>query len=48
MKKVKTKQCDWCNKRKKVDDMYLLGKMNESDKKIWWICSNCNLEHNVL
>ena len=36
---TKTKKCDWCNKRKKINDMYRLGKLKETDIKEYWICS---------
>ena len=44
---TKTKKCDWCKKRKKVEAMYLLGKLKETDKKEYWICGNCNYKYDV-
>ena len=42
-----TKKCDWCDKRKKVKDMYRIGKFNETHKKEYWICGKCNIEFDV-
>ena len=43
----KTKKCNYCNKRKKIEDMYHLGKL-EIDSKDYWICDNCNLKHDIV
>ena len=42
-----SKKCDWCEKRKKTIDGYLLGKLI-GDKKEWFICDNCNIINNVV
>ena len=42
----KTKKCDWCKKRKTVEQGYWLGKF-ESEKD-WFICQQCNLEKEVV
>lgn len=43
----KTRKCDWCKKRKSVEQGYWLGKF-ENGTKDWFICQKCNLEHDVV
>jgi len=43
----KIKKCNLCGRRKKVSGMYQLEKIKESDIFEYWICSECNLEHDV-
>ena len=43
----KTKKCNWCNKRKKVDSIYQLGK-HPKDNKNYNICIDCNIEKEIL
>jgi hypothetical protein len=42
---IKRKKCDYCEKRKNKDDMYFL--LKEKNKQ-YWICSECNYEHDVV
>lgn len=42
----KSRKCDWCNKRKLVEQGYWLGKFDTN--KNWFICQSCNLKHNVV
>tara|TARA_R110002051_G_C8729251_1_gene497669 strand:- start:1659 stop:1949 length:291 start_codon:yes stop_codon:yes gene_type:complete len=44
-KASKTKKCDYCQKRKKKDTMYFLYK---EAKKEYWICDECNWEHDIV
>jgi hypothetical protein len=48
MKSTKTKKCDWCCKRKLTNNVYILGEKDMTDKKIWIICSECNLKYDVV
>lgn len=43
----KTRKCDWCEKRKSVEQGYWLGKF-KNETKDWFICQSCNLEHDVV
>ena len=43
----KTRKCDWCEKRKLVEHGYWLGKFKNETKE-WFICRECNLEHDVV
>jgi hypothetical protein len=45
----KTKKCDWCNKRKIIDNGYYIGKLKSSiiDKE-YFICVDCNLKYNIV
>jgi hypothetical protein len=43
----KTRKCDWCKKRKFVEQGYWLGKF-ENGTKDWFICVKCNLTHDVV
>lgn len=43
----KTRKCDWCKKRKSVENGYLIGKL-DNEKKCWFICVECNLKHDVV
>lgn len=43
----KTRKCDWCDKRKSVEQGYWLGKF-ENGSKDWFICQECNLKHDVV
>jgi site-specific DNA-adenine methylase len=45
MKISKTKKCDWCNKRKNIDNGYYIGKLESSH---FFICVDCNLKHNIV
>ena len=45
LKKTKTKKCDWCYKRKKVENMYYIGIVTI---KHWWICGECNYKHDII
>ena len=47
MSHTKTKKCDWCKKVKIVENGYLLGKM-PNNEKVFFICSDCNLKHDVV
>jgi site-specific DNA-adenine methylase len=49
MKIIKTKKCDWCNKRKNIDNGYYIGKLESSKTdKEFFICVDCNLKHNIV
>jgi len=49
MKISKTKKCDWCNKRKNIDNGYYIGKLESSKTdKEFFICVDCNLKHNIV
>jgi site-specific DNA-adenine methylase len=49
MKIIKTKKCDWCNKRKNIDNGYYIGKLESSiSDKEFFICVDCNLKHNIV
>lgn len=41
----KTKKCHWCLKRKVIDKMYFITVKN---KKEIYICSDCNLIHDIV
>jgi hypothetical protein len=43
----KTRKCDWCDKRKSVEQGYWLGKF-ENQTKDWFICVECNLKHDIV
>ena len=43
----KTRKCDWCKKRKSVEQGYWLGKF-ENETKEWFICRECNLKHDIV
>lgn len=43
----KYRKCDWCKKRKSVEQGYWLGKF-ENETKDWFICQECNLKHDVV
>jgi hypothetical protein len=45
----KTKKCDWCKKRKIIDNGYYIGKLesSKSDKE-YFICVDCNLKYNIV
>lgn len=46
-KKVpKTKQCNWCYKRKKVSDGYLA--IESKWVREYFICNECNLIHDIF
>jgi hypothetical protein len=45
----KTKKCDWCNKRKIIDNGYCIGKLESSKTdKEFFICVDCNLKHDIV
>jgi hypothetical protein len=45
----KTKKCDWCNKRKIIDNGYCIGKLeNSKTDKEFFICVDCNLKHDIV
>jgi len=44
----KTKKCDWCKKRKPIKDIYILGAIPETGKKVWCICVDCNHKNDVI
>jgi hypothetical protein len=44
---TKTRKCDWCDKRKLVEQGYWLGKFKNGNKD-WFICRECNLKHDVV
>ena len=46
-KATKTKKCDWCYKRKKIEKGYSLGSV-EGETKSYFICEKCNLKHDVV
>ena len=46
MRISKTKKCNWCNKRKVIEDMYNLSLISE--KKETWICSDCNIKEDIV
>jgi site-specific DNA-adenine methylase len=49
MKIIKTKKCDWCNKRKNIDNGYYIGKLESSiSDKEYFICVGCNLKYNIV
>jgi hypothetical protein len=49
MKISKTKKCDWCNKRKIIDNGYYIGKLESSrSDKEYFICVGCNLKYNIV
>ena len=49
MKIIKTKKCDWCNKRKNIDNGYYIGKLESSKTdKEFFICVDCNLKHDIV
>jgi site-specific DNA-adenine methylase len=49
IKIIKTKKCDWCNKRKNIDNGYYIGKLESSKTdKEFFICVDCNLKHNIV
>ena len=49
MKIIKTKKCDWCNKRKIIDNGYYIGKLESSrSDKEYFICVGCNLKYNIV
>lgn len=43
----KTKICDWCYKRKSVEEGYWIGEFL-TPKKYWFICKKCNLIHDAV
>jgi predicted transglutaminase-like protease len=49
IKIIKTKKCDWCNKRKNIDNGYYIGKLESSKTdKEFFICVDCNLKHDIV
>lgn len=49
MKIIKTKKCNWCNKRKSIDNGYCIGKLESSKTdKEFFICIDCNLEYDIV
>ncbi len=42
-----TKKCNWCNKRKNVDNIYQLDKYPK-DNKNYNICTDCNIEKKIV
>ena len=44
MSESKTKKCNYCNKRRKVEDMYNLSYIATGNVIINWICNQCNLK----
>ena len=43
----KTKKCNWCNKRKNVDNIYQLGKYLKVFGSLN-ICTDCNIEKEIV
>ena len=46
-KMSKTKKCNWCNKRKNVDNIYQLGKYLKVFGSLN-ICTDCNIEKEIV
>ena len=43
----KTKKCNWCEKRKLVEDGYIIN-LNCLPEKPFFICDKCNLKHKIV
>lgn len=44
----KTKECNYCNKRKFTKDMYNLSYIATGNIMINWICSKCNIDLDIV